>query len=737
MVQTHQKDSEKNILFRNMVPILVAGCLCGFMVVIFIVSYATLIFSGPLSDFLLPGIGTLLTGALLVTCLVALTSAYPGMVAMPQDKPAAIFALMAAGVAGVMVGQTTGDQLFSTVIVTMGCTTVLTGGISVVLGVFKLGNLIRYIPYPVIGGFFAGSGWLLVDGAFGVTTGFTLHPDRLAALLDMDMLVRWGPAFGFAALLIGVIRFTGNMMLLPILLVAGFVTFYAIVFLGGYALDTAAQAGFLLGPFPEGNLLHLPDFGMLARADWSVVLSQLSSMGTLAAVSIISILLFTSGVELAVEKDLDINYELKWTGWANVAAGATGGLAGFNSVMFTVLGHRLGANSRLIGLITAGFFVLTMVLGTTMLSYFPTQLLAGILFFVGFDFLLEWLYDARHRLTKTDYGVVVLILVVIATVGFLPGIGVGILAGVVMFIVNYSRIGAAKHVLTGDMMRSNVERAESQLQILREQGKQIYILRLHGFIFFGTANRLLTQIQARSDNASAPLRFVLMDFRDVFGLDSSAVLTFSKMRQQLVSQDVMLIFASLGQDVKARFAECGFDLTPGTHFQVFDDADRGLEWCEDQVLNAYSHVEAETLNTMLERHLPEHISPDMILDYMAHVEMDAGTHLISQGDSADDLFFVEKGQVTVQLDLDDKTSLRLKTMGVGTIVGEIGMYLGEQRTASVIAVTPTSVYKLTSEALRNMERQAPEAAAAFHRFIVNTLCVRVNDTNQIVRELLQ
>ena len=64
--------------------------------------------------------------------------------------------------------------------------TLLTGITFLVLGTFRLGNLVRFVPYPVVGGFLAGTGWLLLKGGIGVASSIELHlrtfgaPDRVA-----------------------------------------------------------------------------------------------------------------------------------------------------------------------------------------------------------------------------------------------------------------------------------------------------------------------------------------------------------------------------------------------------------------------------------------------------------------------------------------------------------------------------------------------------------------------------
>jgi SulP family sulfate permease len=86
--------------------------------------------------------------------------------------------------------------------------------------------------------------------------------------------------------------------------------------------------------------------------------------------------------------------------------------------------------------------------------------------------------------------------------------------------------------------------------------------------------------------------------------------------------------------------------------------------------------------------------------------------------------------------LEDYEQMRLQTMGLGTIVGELGLYLGSTRSASVIADTPTVAYRLTKEALQKMKEKEPKLAATFHEVIVNLLSERLVGLNRLI-EVIQ
>jgi sulfate permease, SulP family len=129
-------------------------------------------------------------------------------------------------------------------------------------------------------------------------------------------------------------------------------------------------------------------------------------------------------------------------------SGLGGGINGFHSVGLSILSYRqLGARSRMVGVLIAAGMVMILLAGASMISLFPKLVLGGVTLLLGLELLVEWVYDAWFKLSKTDYFIVILILIVIATVGFLEGVGVGLGAAIVLFIINYSQVNVPKHTL--------------------------------------------------------------------------------------------------------------------------------------------------------------------------------------------------------------------------------------------------------------------------------------------------
>ncbi len=80
--------------------------------------------------------------------------------------------------------------------------------------------------------------------------------------------------------------------------------------------------------------------------------------------------------------------------------------------------------------------------------------------------------------------------------------------------------------------------------------------------------------------------------------------------------------------------------------------------------------------------------------------------------------------------------VRLRAIRGGATIGEIGLYLGTPRNASVVATRPSTVYKLSAEALQAMRAEDPEAAALLHEWIARQLAERLTENNQTIQALI-
>ncbi|HEY5731261.1 MAG TPA: SulP family inorganic anion transporter, partial [Anaerolineales bacterium] len=475
---------------RKIITNISAGLIAGLMFVVLSISLSTLIFSGALEPYLSRGIGLFLFSAVALAVVVALLGKFRGFTVTPQDGPAALLAVAAGGITSVLIAKGNPEAVFPTVAAGIIVCSLVTGLAFFLIGRFNLGNLVRFIPYPVVGGFLAGTGWLLTRGSLEVMIGRSLSADIIPSLLSPDMMIRWLPGTIFASIVFFVIRRVSHYLVWPGIIFGGLLVFYITLFASGSSLEQARSAGLLLGTFPSGGLWAPFTPSAFTKVDWGVLAGQLDKLIPIPLVSLISFLLNATGLELIAKRDIDLNHELRVTGMANMLAGLGGGPAGYLALGPTSLAQQMGAKTPIVTLTAASVCGTVLLFGGGFISYLPVALLSSLLLVLGLSFLVDWVYVAWFKLPKPEYLIVLISLVMIASIGFLEGILIGIFAATILFVYNYSRVETISDTLNGQIYRSNVDRPPQQRETLKQHGESIHIYRLQGYIFFGTADNL-------------------------------------------------------------------------------------------------------------------------------------------------------------------------------------------------------------------------------------------------------
>jgi sulfate permease, SulP family len=706
---------------------LAAGVIIGAVEAVLAVAFAALVFGGVLVLHLADGIGLFLVAAALTLGFIAWRAGSRGVVGSVQDAAVAVLAGIAGSTAfrvTQLIRESHGENVdvpdvFLTVVAATLAVTVLCGVVFVVLGTFRLGNLVRFVPYPVVGGFLAGTGWILLKGGIYVSSGVDVHLRTADLLVTTGTLEHWAPAAAFGVILLVAVRRVRKPMVIPIVLGIGLVLFAIGMLVTGSSIASAQEGRWLLGPFESNRLWQPWTLRALSGADWSAVLRQWSGILAAVMVAALQILFNISGTEVLVHRDLDTNRELRDAGVLNVISGALGGIPGYHALSLTSLAERMSVNARTAGLIAATVPLAAVVFGASVIELIPRMIVGGVLVFLGLAFLVEWVWDKRKVLPPVEYLVVLLILATIIGTGkFLPGVVVGLVMAVILFAVSYGRIELVREVAFGETYHSNVDRPPAERAVLRTMGDEIQILLVNGFMFFGSANGLLELIRKRAE--TDPPRFLVVDLRRVTGVDSSAVVAFVKVMHMAEASGFELVFTGASEAVRRLLARGGIVASEVVRFEP--DLDRGLQRCEEGLLRDEAVPVPEPDGDGLAG------MPSGLRAHLEHVELPDGTVLIHQGESPDDVYVLASGRLRVETVTERGTRMRLRTLRPGVVVGEVAMYSGVPRTADVVAETPSVVLKLSKDSIERMEVEDPELAAALHRWLATTLAGRLGES---------
>ena len=413
-----------------------------------------------------------------------------------------------------------------------------------------------------------------------------------------------------------------------------------------------------------------------------------------------------------------------------------GGLVGFQQLGISTLNFQLDVANRLTGLVAVVICLGALLLGAAPLGYVPELIVSALLIYLGLSFLVPWVVKGWQTLPHIDYAIVLTILLITAVFGFLQAVGAGLLLAIILFVVSYSQIDVVRHELSGQTYQSRVTRTPHAEQLLRDAGQRQYILQLHGYLFFGTANQLLSRLRKRiNDPDLPPLEIAIFDFERVTGLDSTTEISFRTMVRLAQAHGFQLRLAAVDEQTRRQLEQTGLIAVAGDLLQFDPNLDLCVSRTEEEFLARAALGPVLPLAEQLQELLPAGINVEQLLDYFERLDVAAGDYVIREGESAEDLFLLAAGQVTAQINRPDGPPVRLQSMGHGRLVGEIGFYLQQPRTADVIADEPSVLYRLTRADLAQMEQNQPQAASALHRLMINHLGERVINLTRTVRAL--
>jgi SulP family sulfate permease len=444
-------------------------------------------------------------------------------------------------------------------------------------------------------------------------------------------------------------------------------------------------------------------------------------------VTTISILLNTTGVEIATRREADIDRELQALGVASLLSSALGGYVSSLSLSRTTLAYTAGATGRLTGLTVAGISASMLVVDPGFLSYVPKYALGGLLFFAGGQLAYRWLIKSAWRLQPLDYLSLVAISLIIIELGFIAGVMIGGVICCTIFALNASRVDAVKFSFDGSEFHSSLDRSPVELSVLAAHGKELQGMALQGYLFFGTANRLYEKVKALL--AGQPnCRFLLFDFRLVVGIDSSATHSFTQIKDAADEKQVRLVLVNLAPELRIR-----------VHTDsaiVVSDLDRALESCEEAIIEAHRPDEAGfSLHAWLADALGSTEYADRLTKCCTRLEVQPGQDVVRQGERSESMHFVLKGRVGIFVSTDDGREVRVRSLGRHTTTGEMGLITGRPRSATIRAEVASTLYELPLDAYRQIILQEPMLGQALLRLAMEMMVERLSFANRAIGAL--
>ena len=420
----------------------------------------------------------------------------------------------------------------------------LMGGIQLLLGILRMGFLVRFLSKPVISGFTSAAALIIGLSQLKYLLGVDIERSNKI----QELVVNAANSIQDTHLLTLAIGLGGILLLLTIkkwfkkipgalvLVVLGTALVY------GFRLDRFGVS--IVGSVPSG----LPEFG-IPTVSSSEVLDLLPIAATLALIAFMEAISVAKAVEEGHDDYKVVpNQELIALGASNIVGSLFGSYPVTGGFSRTAVNNQAGAKTGMAAVISAGVVLLTLLFLTPLFYFLPKALLASIIMVAVFG-LIDFKYPARlWRLQKDEFALTILTFVVTLTVGITEGIGFGVFLSMVLMVYRNSKPHIAEIArIKGTDIYRNIERFPEAVEAPRD----MLILRFDSQLFFGNQEEfhtaLMEKVAMRNPNT------IVLDASSIHHVDSSGILKLSQVVKELRAMEIRLVITNLIGPVRDLF----------------------------------------------------------------------------------------------------------------------------------------------------------------------------------------
>jgi SulP family sulfate permease len=434
-------------------------------------------------------------------------------------------------------------------------TVVLAGVIQVAFGVFRLGQYIRLVPYPVISGFMTGIGCIII--ALQTSRLFGHEPEgsgTIPALVEIPGAVM-DP--NLAALFLGVLT-----LLVVFKWPAQFAKFVpaplAALIIGTVASLFITGAP-VLGDIPTG----LPSF-IMPRLNQDSLLVVFEAAVILALLGSIDSLLTSLVADNMTRTRHNSNKELIGQGVGNVIAGLFGGIASAGATMRTVINIRTGGSTKISGMVHSLLLLAIVIALAPLAASIPHTVLAGILIKTGYDIVDRAYILKAHRGPRWDLALMLMVLGLTVFVDLITAV----LAGVVLASLAFVKQIADEQLkqlrdITKDGLAINF--SEEEAELMTHSHHRINVFDFDGPLSFGAAADVGHQVREKSEGVSEVMIF---DFAQVPFIDVSAARAVETITNDGKMSNKLVYISGMNDAIRTMLTDLMGDVIPKD--QYFD-----------------------------------------------------------------------------------------------------------------------------------------------------------------------
>jgi len=721
---------------RNGIKDIIAGLLAAVVLIANIVSFGALMFPGDLGAGIPTAIWAMLVGSGIGGIWIALNTSLPPLATGIDSPTGAVLVLLSASAASaVFASGGSAQSAIQTVMLIFTAATVLSGALFFGLGALRCGSYFRFVPYFVVGGFLAATGWLLVAGAVRMTTGHALAFSSLGSSWSEISVARFGAAVVALMVLLAVRRWAKSPFAIP----AALLTMWVV---GTISLRRLGLSGPEHGWYLP-SLKGLTEWSPLEAArtthlTWSTMLSLIPELLAVTVVALISLVTKVSSIEVTRQAAGDLDREFRAHGIASLIAAPFGGILASLQIGTSRLLEHAGGATRMSGAMCGVFLGAVGIANLNLPGLIPVPIVAGLILYLGYTFLIDALGRPYAQRAWLDLLLAVGIMIACVEYGYLIGVLAGLVGACVMFAISYARLGVVRRHVTRTMFASYVDRSADVSRHLRETGDAIQLYWLSGFIFFGSSEsvfeRVRDDIQAL---ARGQVAYVILDFGMVSGADSSAIAGLAKLRNFCNKHYVTLVYSSLPPGLRATLQLGGLFGGKSRH-RAFADLNLALAWCEDSLVakaNLGTQKDLASFESWLQHQLGTAVRAADLVGYLERKDADGPQILYREGEPADTVDLVAAGNLAIDIAIENGESLRVRHITTHTVLGEMGFFRHSVRSATVSSDGPATIFTMSRTNFERMRKERPDLASAFDEFILRVLADRIDFANRTVAAL--
>lgn len=381
---------------------------------------------------------------------------------------------------------------------------VLAGILQILFGVFKFGQYIRLVPYPVISGFMSGIGCIII--ALQVSRLFGHEPTGSGTIPALQAIPGAVMDPNVSAVVIGVLTLA--------------IIFYWPAKLGkwipgalaaliiGTLLSFLLKGAPILGDIPTG----FPEF-VLPSIDMDNKWIMLEAAAILALLGAVDSLLTSLVADNMTRTRHNSNKELIGQGIGNTVAGLFGAIPGAGATMRTVINIRTGGSTKISGMVHALILLAVVIVLAPLASMIPHAVLAGILIKVGYDIIDIGYLKRSHKGPRWDLALMAGVLILTVFVDLITAVGVGVTLAALAFVKRLADSQLENLTIAPE------PNSQEEVELLAKSKGKITVFEFDGPLSFGAAADVGHQVREKVKEHTAA---IVLDFSEMTFIDVSA-----------------------------------------------------------------------------------------------------------------------------------------------------------------------------------------------------------------------